>query len=77
MSKEDEYKDIDVEEAMKRALKWKEKGATIFFKFTCEKCGSRQTFDTPNTLFEKGSCEECGHITEIKKCGFAVMMVIE
>jgi len=44
--------------------------ASVFFKFTCERCGNRLTFDVPNVLFKRGSCDKCGHITEIKKVGF-------
>lgn len=70
-----EYADVPVDEAVRRARTWQENGAVIFFKFTCEKCGSRQTFDTPNTLYAKGKCEECGHVTEIKSCGFLAVII--
>jgi hypothetical protein len=52
----------------------KTKGATIYQKFTCANCGSRQTIDEPNTLFTSGICEECKHETDIKKngCNFLV-----
>lgn len=53
-----------------------EAGATVYFKFTCASCGSRQTFDTPNLLYKEGSCEECGHVTDLEKdgCGFLIIM---
>jgi len=44
--------------------------AVIYFKFTCEKCGSRQAFDKPYLLYSHGRCEECNHITNIKTGGF-------
>ena len=44
--------------------------SVVYFKFTCENCRSRQTFDVPNTLYTTGKCEECGHVTTIKVYGF-------
>lgn len=40
-------------------------GAEVYFKFTCAKCGARQTFDVRNTFFREGQCEECRHITDL------------
>jgi hypothetical protein len=51
--------------------------AQVYFKFTCEKCNSRQGFETPNTLYESGICEECGHTTDLTTktdIGYMVMM---
>lgn len=42
----------------------------IFFKFYCEACGERCTFEEPNELFETGICFKCGHETVIEKAGF-------
>jgi len=67
--------DLPINELLERADKAIENGATIFFKFTCEKCRARQTFEEPNTLFTSGKCEECGYITEIHKGGFMVMFI--
>lgn len=44
----------------------------VYFKFTCEACGARCTFDEPNTLFARGECHECGHQMEITHAGFAL-----
>lgn len=44
--------------------------ATVFFKFTCEKCGTRVTFSEPNTLFEKGECCDCGHSQDVTEGGY-------
>ena len=35
-------------------------GATVYFKFTCEHCGSRQTFTERNTLYETGDPDRQG-----------------
>lgn len=48
--------------------------AQVFFKFTCEKCGERCTFETPNTTFETGECAACGHETPFTKGGFMLQM---
>ncbi len=46
-------------------------GSQVFYKFTCAHCGSRQTFERPNTLYTSGICEECGSTTDpIKGYGF-------
>lgn len=45
------------------------KGHTIHQKFTCAKCGERQTMETPNVFFKTGKCEECSHITDIEADG--------
>lgn len=50
-------------------------GAKVFFKFTCVNCGSRQTFENPNTLYQYGKCEECEHVTNLveKGCNFLIL----
>lgn len=53
-----------------------EKGRTIYQKFTCSHCGTRQTIDVPNTFYKEGSCEECHQITDIVKHGCDYVMVI-
>src|SRR5258705_13884031 len=40
-------------------------GHSIHQKFTCRRCGSRQTVAEPNKIFEKGECEECGCVTDL------------
>lgn len=44
----------------------------VFFKFTCEKCGERCTFQEPNSIYEFGECCECGHNTLFTKGGYAL-----
>lgn len=48
---------------------------SVFQKFTCECCGSRQTMDRPNVLYTTGRCDECKHITDIFANGCGFMMV--
>ena len=38
------------EEVVKSADRAIAKGGTVFFKWSCQKCGSRQTFDVPDTF---------------------------
>lgn len=40
-------------------------GAEIHFKWTCLKCGSRQTFEPINAFFIEGVCEECKHASNL------------
>jgi hypothetical protein len=53
-----------------------EQGAKVYFKFTCQRCGSRQTFDIPNVLYKEGSCEECGAITDLTEHGCNYLIVL-
>jgi hypothetical protein len=40
-------------------------GSDVHFKFTCARCGARQTFEDRNKFFKLGRCEECQHITDL------------
>jgi len=64
------------EEVIAKADKAIAAGATVFFKFTCIKCGSRQTFDVPNTAYVEGECEECHAITDLREHGIGFLMVV-
>lgn len=44
----------------------------VLFKFTCEHCGERCTFQEPNKLYEKGECHRCGKETVVKRGGYAL-----
>jgi hypothetical protein len=61
--------DYPFEEVVKGADAVLAKGGMVFFKFTCQRCGDRQTFDVPNTLYETGSCDKCGAITDLTEHG--------
>lgn len=62
--------DLPVEEIIKRAQELIDRGGFIFFKFTCEYCGSRQTGIVPNTFHSAGyHCNECGKLCTPKKYG--------
>jgi hypothetical protein len=50
-------------------------GWDVYQKFTCDKCGSRQTMPTPNAFFTLGNCEECGYQTNIEKKGCNFMKI--
>jgi hypothetical protein len=70
------YNDYPFDEIAKSVKeKLKNGGVTCFQKFTCEKCGSRQTIDEPNTFYTEGMCEECKHVTNIKERGCNFMAV--
>jgi hypothetical protein len=71
-----DYGDLPFEEAYRRAKYWISQGCIIFQKFTCEKCGQRLTMEMPNVFYRAGSCDKCGHITQIDKCGFIVMVLL-
>ena len=44
----------------------------VYFRFTCEYCGERCTFDKKNTLYEEGECAGCGKITKVLFAGFSL-----
>jgi len=48
--------------------------ASVHFKFSCEKCGTRCTFEKPNTLYASGTCYACGHETVVDKAGFSLAL---
>lgn len=48
---------------------------SVFQKFTCASCGSRQTMAMANAFYTTGECEACGAMTDIraKGCNFAAV----
>lgn len=78
MSDDEERKPTDLPFliAVLRASQQVHAGATIWQKFTCEHCGSRQTIEKPNAMYASGTCEECGRVTDISSRGCGFMMEI-
>ena len=56
------------------ASAWLRLGHTVHQKFTCARCGTRQTMAIPNVFFERGQCEECGYETNIVARGCNYVM---
>lgn len=50
-------------------------GHSIHQKFTCGRCGARQTMAEPNKFFIKGQCEECGSETDLEASGCNYVLV--
>lgn len=48
-------------------------GATVYQKFTCALCGTRQTMEAPNRFYTEGQCEACRHVTDLIKTGGGYM----
>jgi len=69
----DKYNDLPWDELLESANKHIAGGAELYQKFTCEKCGARQTMSAPNTFYQEGQCEECAHITDLVKRGGGFM----
>jgi len=44
--------------------------ARVFYKFTCDSCGSREVAPEPNVLPDEGVCVVCGSTTKILGAGF-------
>lgn len=67
----------DLANAMQSASVCIKAGANVYFKWDCLHCGSRQTFDTPNTFHVRGKCEECKNISDLlaPKANVSFMMM--
>jgi transcription elongation factor Elf1 len=72
-----EYNDYPIEECAATAAPYVARGATFFQKFTCARCGSRQTCDEPNKFFKTAACEACGHVTDIARQGCNYMLAFD
>ncbi|MGY3130073.1 hypothetical protein ACVWZM_000755 [Bradyrhizobium sp. USDA 4501] len=68
-------KDFPFTEVVETASKYIEAGHTVHQKFTCHRCGSRQTMGVPNQFFLAGKCEECNAITDILARGCNYVLV--
>lgn len=64
------YNDYPIEECINVATPFVAKGVTLYQKWTCQHCGSRQTMGEPNRFFRAGRCEECGGTTVITRCNY-------
>jgi len=69
------FKDYPFADVYKTADDMIRKGWTVYQKFTCEQCKTRQTIDVPNTFYTEGSCEECKHITDLRKAGCNLLIM--
>lgn len=73
-----EYNDYPLEQIVDALNDIKKAGMSVHFfqKFTCSKCGSRQTMAEPDRLFASGSCEECGTVTNLRERGCNYMLIL-
>jgi ribosomal protein S27E len=67
------FNDYPLEECANEAIKYVKKGASVFQKWTCGHCGSRQTMEEKNQFYRAGICEECGKETVISRCNYTVV----
>ena len=66
-------RDIPIGVARINCEKLNRSGVTIWQKWTCMHCGSRQTTSEENALKEHGLCQQCKRSTEITHCGYAAL----
>ena len=77
-SESNPFNDLSLEDYVKLVDDLINKGWTVYTKFTCLHCGSRQTGEEPNTVCTGGySCEECGEVSHPDRFGCAILRVIE
>jgi hypothetical protein len=69
--------DHPIHECMRSAQELIDQGHEIYQKFTCEKCGSRQTIDERNVFYATGKCEECKHITNMRLRGCNYLAILK
>ena len=74
MSKQ-KYNDHPLVECAKRADQLIRAGATIYQKWTCNKCGDRVTANNPNVFTTLGYHEGCGCTTNILERGCNYMVI--
>ena len=63
-----EFRDWSLAACIKKAAMYTEQGYDVFQKFSCEKCGQRNTSTESNSFPAVGKCE-CGHETDLQKRG--------
>jgi len=70
-------RDIPFLECIEQANELVVQGAIVHQKFTCEKCGSRQTMSVPNVFYVSGQCEQCQEVTNIleRGCGYVLILL--
>tara|TARA_Y100000310_G_scaffold267782_1_gene279962 strand:+ start:4767 stop:5126 length:360 start_codon:yes stop_codon:yes gene_type:complete len=74
---EEEHKDIPAIQLITQVDRLLSEGATVYVKFTCHNCGSRQTSSVPNTFHTHGyNCEECSKVSFPSKFGFSTIMSV-
>jgi hypothetical protein len=71
-----EYKDFPFDEIADAVERLIADGASVYQKWSCDNCGTRQTMPEANKLFLFGICDRCGHKTNIqaKGCNYTVVM---
>jgi hypothetical protein len=71
-------KDLPWTELVNKAMKLlRNPRVTLFGKWTCRGCGSRQTFEEHDRLFTSGICEECGFETSLVEHGGGLGVIFE
>ena len=69
-------KDFPINECREGASRILDEGGTIWQKWTCERCGSREMQKTPNIFFPFCECQ-CGHVTSVERCNYRIQMPVE
>jgi hypothetical protein len=75
--------DLPIEELVDRATKQIQQDINdgiytdVYFKFTCEHCGARCTFQEPNKVYEHGECAECGKQTVVTVGGYTTVSTLK
>lgn len=72
-----EFNDYPIEEVQQTLIKLNRIRPVHWHqKFTCEKCGSRQTMEDMDKLYAFGKCEECGHTTDLRVAGCNYLLIV-
>lgn len=73
-----EPRDFPFGDVVKSALEKIEYGFTVYQRWTCDHCKTRQDMDAPNKFFSLGVCERCGKVTDVKRkgCNYSAEMAM-
>jgi predicted SprT family Zn-dependent metalloprotease len=70
----DKPREVIMQEAQETVDRFTLQGINVevFFKYTCQYCGERVTFNQKMALYEEGECCACGKITEVLFAGYSL-----
>lgn len=69
--------DFPLEDVARQCGEHQRLGRMFWQKFSCEKCGERNTIEVPNQLYAQGTCSDCGHTTDLRVTGCNFLLAFQ
>jgi hypothetical protein len=66
------YQDFPLAECKETASDFIADGGTLYQRWTCSHCQTRQAMKEANKFFSTGQCQECRKISEIHACNYSI-----